>query len=91
MISDLYGWNNGESWDPSVTVDGSGNVHVVWVDWTVGEWGGGGTDTEIMYTNYTAMGWSNATVISDDITGWNDCRSEQPSIVTDNNGNIHVV
>ena len=37
------------------------------------------------------MNWSNATVISDDDTDWNNGDSYSPIIVTDNNGNIHVV
>ncbi len=87
-ISDLYGWNNGESYSPSLTVDGIGNVHVVWMDNTNGEWG---TDWEIMYVNYTTFGWSNATVISDDYTGWNDGESNGQSIAVDGSGNVHVV
>ncbi len=86
-ISDLYGWNNGASEQPSIVVDGSDNLHVVWVDDTDGEWG---TDKEIMYTNYTAAGWSNATAISD-LFGWNDDLSYSPSVATDGIGNVHVV
>ncbi len=85
-ISDLYGWNNGDSYWPSVAVDGSGNVHVVWHDDTNGEWG---TDIEIMYANYTASGWSNATAISD-IYGWNNGGSYVPSVAVDGSGNVHV-
>ncbi|MFX0135281.1 MAG: hypothetical protein ACFFDN_16675, partial [Candidatus Hodarchaeota archaeon] len=87
-ISDIYGWNDGDSEYASVTVDGSGNMHVVWSDHTDGEWG---VDKEIMYANYTAAGWSNATVISDDITGWNDGQSDIPSIAVEDNGILHVV
>ncbi len=87
VISDLYGWNNGESYTPSVAVDGGGNVHVTWHDDTNGEWG---SDMEVMYTNYTAAGWLNATVISDDNTGWNDGWSGATSIAVENGGNIHV-
>ncbi|NVM01294.1 MAG: hypothetical protein HWN67_03095 [Candidatus Helarchaeota archaeon] len=87
VISDIYGWNNGGSRYPSVAADDTGNVHVVWHDDTDGEWG---TDWEIMYANLTAMGWSNATVISD-IYGWNDGISEEPSIAADGSGNVHVV
>ncbi len=87
-ISDLYGWNDGNSQYPSIATDNNGILHVVWEDYTDGEWG---TDTEIMYTNYTATGWSNATVISDDSTGWNNGSSYMPKIVIDNNNNLHVV
>ncbi|MHA1385560.1 MAG: hypothetical protein ACTSR3_17535 [Candidatus Helarchaeota archaeon] len=80
-------WNNGDSYEPSVAVDNIGTVHVVWMDETDGAWG---TDYEIMYISYTASGWSNATVISDDSTMWNTGSSNSPSIVLDNNGIIHV-
>ncbi|MHA1377403.1 MAG: hypothetical protein ACTSRG_03365 [Candidatus Helarchaeota archaeon] len=81
-------WNNGSSYNPSVAVDGTGNVHVVWSDYTNGTWG---TDSEIMYVNRTAAGWSNATVISDDSTLWNNGGSVYPSIAVDSTGNVHVV
>ncbi len=86
-ISDLYGWNDGSSYRPKVATDNNGNVHVVWYDYTDTEWG---TDTEIMYASYTATGWSNATVISDDSTGWNDMSSDFPDIAIDNQGILHV-
>ncbi len=87
VISDIYGWNDGASHYPSIAVDDSGNLHVVWQDFTIGEWG---TDAEIFYMNYTAAGWSNATAISD-IYGWNDDISEIPRIAVDNSGNLHIV
>jgi len=94
VISDGFGgvyWNDGSSYDPSIAIDNSGNVHVVWDDTTAGPWG---TDREIMYVNYSSSaGWSNATVISDGFGGvyWNDGVSECPSIAIDNSGNVHVV
>ncbi|MFX1452430.1 MAG: hypothetical protein ACFFCM_16440 [Promethearchaeota archaeon] len=88
VISDIYGWNDGSSYRPKIAIDNKGNLHVVWYDITNGEWG---NDWEIMYTNYTAAGWSNATVISDDSSGWNSGASDFPSIATDNKGFIHVV
>ncbi|NVM00911.1 MAG: hypothetical protein HWN67_01125 [Candidatus Helarchaeota archaeon] len=90
VISDVYGWNDGWSNYPSVAVDSSGTVHVVWTDASVGEWGGGLADYEIFYVNYTAGVWSNATCISD-LYGWNDDFSEKPSVAVDSSGNIHVV
>jgi len=69
-------WNDGSSYYPSIAVDNSGNVHVVWEDDTAGPWG---TDYEIMYVNYSSSaGWSNATVISDGFGGvyWNDGNSQ---------------
>ncbi|MFX1572305.1 MAG: TIR domain-containing protein [Promethearchaeota archaeon] len=94
VISDLYGgsvWNNRYSRDPSIAIDNIGGIHVVWNDDTDGEWG---TDTEIMYVNYTSStGWSNACVISD-LYGqikWNNDFSENPSVAADNIGGVHVV
>ncbi len=94
IVSDGYlggYWNNDSSGDPSVAVDGSGNVHVVWEEDTAGEWG---TDREVMYCNYTtANGWSNITVVSDGYSGsyWNDGSSEEPRVAVDGSGNVHVV
>ncbi|MHA1299026.1 MAG: sialidase family protein [Candidatus Helarchaeota archaeon] len=88
ISDDSTGWNDKDSYGPSIAVDNTGILHVVWEDETDGVWG---TDTEIMYANYTGTGWSKATVISDDSTGWNDKDSYEPSIAVDNNGIIHVV
>ncbi|MHA1651313.1 MAG: hypothetical protein ACTSYB_14065 [Candidatus Helarchaeota archaeon] len=43
-------WNDKESFSPSIAVDSSNKVHIVWSDETDGWWG---TDTEIMYLSYT--------------------------------------
>ncbi len=94
IISDGYNnffWNDGNSVNPSITIDNLGNIHVVWSDWTSGIWG---TDNEIMYVNYTiGVGWSNVTIISDGYNNffWNDDNSQDPSITVDTSGNIHVV
>jgi hypothetical protein len=85
-------WNDALSWRPSIAVDSQGTLHVVWEDNTDGLWGGGSSDSEIMYCNYTdAQGWSNATVISDDETLWNDGNSYTPEIDVDNSDNLHIV
>jgi len=94
VISDGYDgtyWNDGNSFYPAITVDSSDRVHVVWYDYTHGVWG---TDSEIMYANFTtATGWSNITVISDgyDGTYWNDAESYRPAITVDNSYRIHIV
>ncbi len=94
IISDGYNsiyWNDGGSYVPSITVDSSNSIHVVWEDWTNGIWG---TDSEVMYVSYSeASGWSNVTVISDGFNDiyWNDDLSSTPDIVVDRNDNIHVV
>jgi len=81
-------WNNGDSNRPSIAIDNGGSLHVVWKDVTDGPWG---NDPEIMYANYSSAGWSNATVISDDVSNWNNGDSNSPSIAVDNGGNVHVV
>ncbi len=88
ISDDSTGWNNGISINPSIAVNGSGILHVVWADSTVGTWG---SDLEIMYCNYTsASGWSNATVISDDVNVWNNEMSNWPSIAVNGSGTVHV-
>ncbi len=93
IVSDGYDgsyWNDGYSENPTIAVDSSDKVHVVWQDPTDGVWG---TDTEIMYAKYTtATGWSNVTIISEGYDGiyWNDGGSYDPSIAIDSNDNVHV-
>jgi hypothetical protein len=88
ISDDATGWNTGASYNPSIAIYSHVKVHVVWEDYTDGEWG---TDTEIMYVNYTVAGWSNITVISDDPTGWNTGGSGYPCVIVDINGTVHVV
>ncbi|TFF93398.1 MAG: hypothetical protein EU543_03720 [Promethearchaeota archaeon] len=93
VISDGYGgiyWNDGYSEYPAIASK-DGEVQVVWQDNTFGVWG---SDYEIMNVKYhPSSGWSNLTVISDGYAGnyWNDGYSYYPEIVTDYNGNFHVV
>ena len=91
VISDGYNstyWNNDSSASPSIAVDNSGKIQVVWMDETNGIWG---TDGEIMYCSSTdGISWLNATVISDDVTKWNNGAPYKSSIVIDNSGKIHV-
>jgi len=94
IISDGYNarfWNDGQSSNPKIAIDGNNHIHVVWSDYTDGVWG---TDIEIMYVNYTdTNGWSNVSVISDGFEGdyWNNRTSINPSIVIDGNNTVHVV
>ncbi|KKN07487.1 hypothetical protein LCGC14_1066440 [marine sediment metagenome] len=94
VISDGFGgvyWNTGSSYYPSIAVDSSNTVHVVWYDFTDGPWS---TDIEIMYASYTlATGWSNVTVISDGFGGiyWNDGNSYSPAVAVDSSNTVHVV
>ncbi|MHA2283632.1 MAG: hypothetical protein ACXAC5_22550 [Promethearchaeota archaeon] len=99
VISDGFNgiyWNDGGSEIPEIAADGSGNIHVVWIDDTAGIWTNGINDYEIFYANYSATTsqWSNISVLSDgynDVWGWNDDTSLNPKIAVDNSGNIHVV
>ena len=88
ISDDGTNWNDGNSEYPDIAVDSSGTIHVIWEDTTDGAWG---TDYEIMYASNSGSGWTNATVISDDGTNWNDGTSEYPDIAVDSSGNIHVV
>ncbi|MBY9007634.1 MAG: hypothetical protein KGD63_12865 [Candidatus Lokiarchaeota archaeon] len=79
---------------PASTIDNEGNIHVVWSDDTIGEWGGGTNLQEIMYAKYIeGSGWSNPKVISDGYNGvyWNVGWAMDPQIFVDINGSIHVV
>ncbi|TXT60344.1 MAG: exported protein of unknown function [Promethearchaeota archaeon] len=97
VISDGYGgiyWNNGKSRYPSLDTDTKGGIHVVWEDETMGPWGGGPGDLEIMYTQFNAQeGWSNVTIISDGYGGsyQNGGESGNPQIVLDEYDGVHVV
>ncbi len=89
ISDDNTNWNNGYSFNPSIAVDYSNNVYIVWDDETIQP---GGPDVEIMYASYIdGIGWSNATVISDDNTNWNNGYSGSPKITIDNSNRIHVV
>ncbi|NVM29837.1 MAG: right-handed parallel beta-helix repeat-containing protein, partial [Candidatus Helarchaeota archaeon] len=79
----------GNGYGPSMAVDPSGNVHVVWYDYT--DLHGAGTDGDIFYRfkNSTTGIWygqiNNTDVLK---TSGN---SYYPAIVADDQGNIHIV
>jgi hypothetical protein len=93
IISDGYNssyWNDGGSLNPAIAVDSSDSIHIVWYDLTNGVWG---TDTEIMYVNFTTTNnWSNITILSDGFSGvyWNDDYSQMPAIAISTN-HVHIV
>ncbi len=83
-------WNDGDSNNPGIVVDGNNVIHVVWEDQTNDGWG---IDSEIMYTEFTtATGWSLPLVISDGYGGdyWNDGNSAGPNIAAGTTA-VHVV
>ena len=74
-------WNTGNSSRPSITIDSSGGIHVVWDDDSLG-------NDEIFYKNSTDGGvtWSGITRMT-----WNWGQSYGPSILADNGGKIHIL
>ncbi len=75
------------SWFPTIAVDGSGNVHIAWDDYT--DYGGSGADYEIFYKrwNATTAAWTTTEVVSTESTG----TSILPTIAVDGSGNVHLV
>ena len=76
----------GDSFSPTIAVDGSGNVHIVWYEET--NYGGSGTDNDIFYKhwNATTAAWTMTKVVSTESTG----DSWFPTIVVDGSGNVHI-
>jgi hypothetical protein len=74
------------SFDPSISSDPLGNIHVVWEE--VSDYGGSGIDRDIFYKklDVSTLSWSTTEVISTESTQI----SYDPSIVSDSQGNIHV-
>ena len=76
----------GNSWYPSITVDGAGNAHVAWFDDT--DYVGSGADVDIFYKrwNATSNTWTTTEVVSTESTN----SSWYSSIAVDDVGNVHV-
>ncbi len=93
VISDGYNnvyWNDDGSYFPSICVNSTGGIHIVWQDHTDGIWG---NDTEIMYVSSSdGISWSNVTIISDGFNGiyWNNGESWMPTIAIDQYNNIKI-
>jgi hypothetical protein len=69
--------NPGNSRSPRAAVDSSGNIHVVWYDYS----GGGG---KVFYRKYNGSSWSSIEQISPSEARWVD-------IAVDSSDNLHVV
>jgi hypothetical protein len=74
-------WNSGNSESPSIAVDPSNGIHVLWQDYTTGNY-------EIYYKQSTDGGitWSGITRQT-----WNSSVSYDSSIAADSSTGIHVV
>ncbi|MBA7506951.1 hypothetical protein ES706_05666 [subsurface metagenome] len=72
--------------DPTIAVDGSGNVHIAWDDVT--NFNGSGTDGDIFYKrwNATTAAWTTTEVVSTESTVNSWC----PTIAADGSGNVHI-
>ena len=75
-----------DSYEPSLAADSSGNVHVVWHDWT--DYAGNGTDFDIFYKRWNASSsvWTTTEVISTESSD----HSFYPSLAVDSVGNVHI-
>jgi hypothetical protein len=78
--------STGNSLDPSIVVDGAGNIHVAWYDYT--NYSGSGTDQDIFYKRWNATSgtWATTEVVSTEST----LQSYTASMVMDGSGNVHV-
>ena len=74
------------SFDPTIAVDSTGNLHVGWGDET--NYGGSGADTDIFYKrwNVTSSTWTTTEVVSTESTNF----SWFPTIAVDGPGNVHI-
>ena len=78
---------NGPKYNPSLAIDSSDNLHVVWPENSDNL--GSGDDADIFYIqwNSSASVWSTSEVVSTESTS--DCWSS--TLTTDSLGNVHVV
>ena len=74
-------WTSGNSNNPALAADPSGDLHVVWIDNTPG-------DYEVYYKSSTdgGAGWTASRRLT-----WNSGSSEDPDIAVDSSSNLHVV
>ena len=76
-----------DSWDPVITMNGSGHVHVAWWDET--NYSGSGEDDDIFYKRWNATigTWPLTEVVSTESTS----DSRHPTITVDGSGDLHIV
>ncbi len=69
--------------NPKITNDLEGNVHITWYDYNISDY-----NPNIYYRSWenSTTSWTNVERISIECTGI----AQNPSIATDNNGNVHI-
>lgn len=74
------------SYNPSLAVDSSGNVHIAWHDYT--NYAGASTDRDIFYKCWdsSSSSWTATEVVSIESTS----SSQLPSLDVDSFGNVHI-
>ena len=73
------------SWDASLAVDTSGNVHIAWNEQT--DYSGSGSDYDILYKRWeTTSSWTTTEIVSTESI--ND--SFKPDLTVDSAGNVHI-
>jgi hypothetical protein len=74
-------WNAGQSTRPSIAVDSTGNIHVIWQDDTPGQW-------QIFYKKSTDSGssWSSYRRMT-----WAISQALRPAIAKDSSDNLYLI
>ena len=74
------------SYNPSLAVDSTGNIHIAWWDYT--NYALSGTDADIFYKRWNASSslWTTTEVVSTESTGG----SYYPSLAVDIAGNVYI-
>jgi ribosomal protein L31 len=77
--------STGNSGNPSLAVDATGNVHIAWRDWT--DYLSSGTDIDVFYKRWDeSSSWTTTEVVSTESTG----TSYIPSLAVDTVGYVHI-